>query len=36
MKKIYPYLQNPNVQGALLVTFIVVAIALVTILTWGK
>ena len=36
MKKINTYLHNPDVQGALLISFIVVAIALVTVLTWGK
>jgi hypothetical protein len=36
MKKIYYYLHNPDVQGAILLTFIFAAIALVTILTWGK
>jgi hypothetical protein len=36
MRKINHYLHQPDVQGAILVTFIVTAIVLVTILTWGK
>ena len=36
MKKINTYLHNPDVQGALLISFIVVTIALVTLFTWGK
>lgn len=36
MKKIYPYLHQPDVQGTIIITFIVTAIVLVTAFTWGK
>lgn len=36
MKKINTYLHNPDVQGAIVISFIVLSIALVTMLTWGK
>ena len=36
MKKINYYLHKPNVQGAILVSSIFLAIALVTLFTWGK
>ena len=36
MKKFYYYLHKPDVQGAILITTIVLAISLITILTWGK
>jgi hypothetical protein len=36
MKKISAYLHKPDVQGVLLITCIVVAIVLATVLTWGK
>lgn len=36
MKKIYDYLHNPDVQGALIITCIIASIVLVSILTWGK
>jgi hypothetical protein len=36
MKKINTYLHNPDVQGAIVISFIVLAIALVTMFTWGK
>jgi len=36
MKKIYTSLQNPAIQGYLIVGLIFTAIVLVTILTWGK
>jgi hypothetical protein len=36
MKKLNTYLHKPDVQGAILVSFIVLAIAIVTLLTWGK
>jgi len=36
MKKLNTYLHKPDVQGAIIVTCIFLAIALVTILTWGK
>jgi hypothetical protein len=36
MKKLNTYLHNPDVQGAILISFIVLSIALVTMLTWGK
>jgi hypothetical protein len=36
MKKIAGYLHNTNVQGAIIITMIFSAVALATILTWGK
>ena len=36
MKKINYYLHQPDVQGAILISCIVLAIAAVTLLTWGK
>jgi hypothetical protein len=36
MKKIYNYLHQPDVQGSIIITFIITAIVLVTVLTWGK
>jgi hypothetical protein len=36
MKKINTYLHKPDVQGAILISCIVLAIAVVTLLTWGK
>jgi len=36
MKKIYNQLQNPNVQGTIIVSCIILALAIVTLLTWGK
>jgi hypothetical protein len=36
MKKIYSLLHNPDVQGAIVITFIVVAIAVGFILSLGK
>ena len=36
MKKIYTSLQNPNVQGYLIIAFLFTAVAIATILTWGK
>jgi len=36
MKKLNTYLHKPDVQGAILVTCMILAIAIVTLLTWGK
>jgi hypothetical protein len=36
MKKIYSYLHNPDVQGYLIIGIIFTAVALATVLTWGK
>ena len=36
MKKLNTYLHKPDVQGAILVSCIVLAITIVTLLTWGK
>jgi hypothetical protein len=36
MKKIYNYLHKPDVQGIIIITFIITVIVLVTVLTWGK
>ena len=36
MKKLNTYLHKPDVQGAILVSCIILAIAIVTLLTWGK
>jgi hypothetical protein len=36
MKKIYTYLHQPNVQGYLIIGFIFMAVAIATVLTWGK
>jgi hypothetical protein len=36
MKKINTYLHNPDVQGGLVMAFIVVTIVTAMILTWGK
>ena len=36
MKKIYTSLQNPNVQGYLIIGIIFTAVAIATVLTWGK
>ena len=36
MKKLNAYLHKPDVQGAIVITFIVLSITLITILTWGK
>lgn len=36
MKKIYTSLQNPDVQGYLVIAFIFAAVAITTFLTWGK
>lgn len=36
MKKINAYLHKPDVQGAILISCIVLAIAVVSLLTWGK
>ena len=36
MKKIYSLLRNPDVQGIVIIAVIFFAIALITILTWGK
>ena len=36
MKKLNTHLHNPNVQAVIFISCIFVAIALVTVLTWGK
>jgi hypothetical protein len=36
MKKLNTYLHKPDVQGAILISCIVLAIALISVLTWGK
>jgi hypothetical protein len=36
MKKINAMLQNPDVQGVILVTVIFTALIIATVLTWGK
>ena len=36
MKKVYSYLHKPDVQGAIIISCIVLAIAIVSLLTWGK
>jgi len=36
MKKINYYLHKPDVQGVILISCIVIAIAMVSLLTWGK
>jgi hypothetical protein len=36
MKKINYYLHKPDVQGAIIISFIFIAIVAVTVLTWGK
>jgi len=36
MKKLNTLLHKPDVQGAILVSCIILAIAVVSILTWGK
>jgi|GEM_PF-970892 len=36
MKKLNTYLHKPDVQGAIVISCIVLAIAIVTVLTWGK
>ena len=36
MKKLNMYLHKPDVQGAIVISCIVLAIAIVTVLTWGK
>jgi hypothetical protein len=36
MKKLYNLLHNPDVQGGILIAVIFTAIAVATILTWGK
>ena len=36
MKKLNTLLHKPDVQGAILISFIILSIAVVTILTWGK
>jgi len=36
MKKLNTYLHKPDVQGAIIISFIFLAIAIVTLVTWGK
>ena len=36
MKKLNTYLHKPDVQGAIIISFIFLAIAVVTLVTWGK
>jgi hypothetical protein len=36
MKKLNILLHKPDVQGAIIISFIFLAIAVVTVLTWGK
>jgi hypothetical protein len=36
MKKLNTYLHNPDVQAVIFISCIFVAIALVTLFTWGK
>lgn len=36
MKKLNTYLHRPDVQGAIIVGSIFLAITIVTVLTWGK
>lgn len=36
MKKLNTYLHNPEIQGSILIALIFVAIAVTTVLTWGK
>jgi hypothetical protein len=36
MKKLNTYLHKPDVQGAIIISFIFLAIAVVTLITWGK
>jgi hypothetical protein len=36
MKKLNTYLHKPDVQGAIIISFIFLAITVVTLVTWGK
>ena len=36
MKKLNAYLHNPEIQGGIIIALIFAAIAVTTVLTWGK